>query len=525
MNIMEDITAFTSQLASMGYLEIFIAIFCFLVFCLWALGHSNKNGLPRNYPFVGMFPTLILNLHRIHEMILEILSKTGGTFLLKGLWFTNLNFLATVDPANVHYIMSENFPNFSKGPEFKKIFHVLGDGIFNADFDLWKDQRKLAREMVIHHRFRKCLKKTSWDKVENGLIPVLEFVAKEGRVIDLQDVFKRLTFDTTFKLVLGFDPGCLSLDLPDISFLKVMDDVPYVGFIRYILPESIWKLQKWLGIGPENKLGKAEEVIDQVLVKHISMKRDELSRGAKTKEDEDGFDLLTSYILLNDGETKTRLKFDDKFLRDTVFNFIIAGRDGVSSCLTWFTWLVFTHPEVEKNIREELKVIIPEKERGKQRLFSAEELGIVVYLHAALCETLRLYPPIVFQHKTPQEPDILPSGHHVHPKQRVIINMYAMGRMEFIWGTDALEFKPERWISDRGILKHEPSYKFFAFNAGPRTCIGKEVAFTQMKVMAAAIIHNYQIEMVKGHVVYPNYSIFLHMKHGFNARVKKRWAY
>ncbi|XP_060182690.1 alkane hydroxylase MAH1-like [Lycium barbarum] len=508
----------------MGYFEIFIAIFFFLVFWLWALGHSNKNGLPRNYPFVGMFPTLILNLHRIHELIVEVLSKTGGTFLLKGPWFTNMDILTTVNPANVHYIMSSNFPNFRKGPEFKKIFHIFGDGIFNSDFDSWKDQRKLAKEMITHQIFRKRLIKTSWDKVENGLIPVLEFMVKDGRVVDLQDVFKRFSFDTTFKLVMGFDPGCLSLDLPDTPFSKAMDDVNYVWFIRHVLPESIWKLQKWLGTGTEMKLGKAEELIDQIIFKYTSMKRDELSSGEKMKHDEDGFDLLTSYMVLNDGETKRELKFDDKFLRDTMFNFMVAGRDGISACLTWFIWLVFTHPEVEKNIREELKAIIPEKEGRKRRAFMVEELKNVVYLHAALCETLRLYPPIAFEHKTPQEPNILPSDHRVHPKLRVIFNMYAMGRMELIWAKDALEFKPERWTSDRGTLKHEPSSKFFAFNAGPRTCIGKEVAFTQMKTAAAAIIHNYKIEMVKGHAVCPNFDVMLYMKHGFRVRTKKRWA-
>ncbi|XP_059309800.1 alkane hydroxylase MAH1-like [Lycium ferocissimum] len=513
--------AFTSLLSSVGYLEIFMAIFFFLVF--WVLADYN-NVLPRNYPIFGMLPILLLHIHNIHEKTTEVLSRTGGTFLLKGPWFTNMDILATVDPANVHYIMSANFTNFPKGPEFKKIFDILGDGIFNADLDLWKDQRKLAREMIIHKRFHKCLIKTSWDKVENGLIPVLEFVAKEGRIVDLQDVFKRFTFDTTCKLVMGFDPGYLSLELPDIPFSKVMDDINYVCFIRHVFPESVWKLQKWLGIGPEMKLNNAEEVIDQVIVKYIAMKRDELSGGAKIEEDEDGFDLLTSYIALNDGETKTELKFDDKFLRDTTLNFMIAGRDGVSACLAWIIWLVFTHPGVEKIIREELKAIIPMGEGEKQRLFTVDELKNVVYLHAALCETMRLYPPVPLQHKTPQEPDILPSGHRVHPKMKVLINMYAMGRMESIWGKDALEFKPERWISDRGTVKHEPSYKFLAFNAGPRTCLGKEVAFTQMKAVAAAIIHNYQIEMVKGHVVYPTCSIMLHMKHGFKVRVKKRWA-
>ncbi|XP_016451692.2 alkane hydroxylase MAH1-like [Nicotiana tabacum] len=514
---------FSSLFASIAYLEIFIAIFFFFAI-FWALGDRDKNGLPRNYPFFGMFPALLLSIHRIHEGTKEVLSKTGGTLLLKGIWFTNTDTLCTVDPANVHYIMSANFSTFPKGPEFKKIFDFLGDGIFNSDFDLWKNQREYARELIINQRYHKCLVKTIENKVKDGLIPIHEFMAKEDRVFDLQDIFKRFTFDTIFKIVTGFDPGCLSLEFPDVPFLKAMEDIDHVIVIRHLLPEIIWNLQKRLGVGPEKKLSKSVKFVDQVIGQYILMKHDELSKGAKTKEEEEeGFDLLTLCIV-NDGEAKTGLKFDNKFLRDTILNFLVAGRDGVNSCLTWFIWLVFTHPEVEKNIREELRVIMPVGEAEKWRLFTVEELKNVVYLHAALYEALRLYPPVPFQFKTPQESDILPSGHHVHPKMRVMFNLYAMGRMEFIWGKDASEFKPERWISERGTIKHEPSYKFLSFNAGPRKCLGKGTSFTQLKAVAAAVIHNYQIKMVKGHDISPNCSVILHMKYGFKVRVKKRWA-
>lgn len=85
-----------------------------------------------------------------------------------------------------------------------------------------------------------------------------------------------------------------------------------------------------------------------------------------------------------------------------------------------------------------------------------------------------------------------------------------------------MEFKPERWISDGGSIRHEPSYKFLAFNAGPRTCLGKEVAFTQMKTVAAALIGNYRVRVVDDHRVRPNYSIILYMRDGLKVRVENR---
>ena len=221
---------------------------------------------------------------------------------------------------------------------------------------------------------------------------------------------------------------------------------------------------------------------------------------------------------------------NDKFLRDTVLNFMIAGRDALSVTLSWLFFVLSKNPTIVAKIREELKGIptISQNEQEQQQkpwVFTIEELNNLVYLHGALCETLRLYPPIAFEHKSPVEAETLPSGHHVRPGMRILFSLYALGRMRSVWGEDCEEFKPERWISDKGTIKREPSYKFFSFNAGPRTCLGKGVAFSQLKIVSAAIIHNYDIEAVdedSNNAVAPAASVILHMKSGFRVKVTKR---
>ncbi|GAV75618.1 p450 domain-containing protein [Cephalotus follicularis] len=502
-------------MAFIGLFEIFLAVICFLIFHYF----SNNNGLPIKFPIVGMLPELLLNIHRIHDMATEVLEKSQCTYLFTGPWFSNMNQLATVDPPNIHYIMSSNFSNFPKGSEFKEIFDILGDGIFNSDGDIWKNQRRVAGGILNHKRFYKLLVKTTREKLEKGLIPVLDHVSQRGLVVDFQDLFHRFTFDSTCILVAGFDPGCLSIEFPEVLFSKALTDAEEALFYRHVVPKSIWKLQRWLGIGEEKKMSKAWETLDDVITKYISMKRQELRNKNLSDNDEEGEDLLTSFM---SEDNTLGLKTDQKFLRDVFLNFMIAGSDTTSAALSWFFWIVAKIPEVENKIIKELKTKRPAKGNENGQLFDIEELNNMAYLHAALCETLRLYPPVPFEHKAPVKPDILPSGHHVFPTTKIIFLLYSMGRMPSIWGKDCLEFKPERWITDRGGIKHEPSYKFLAFNAGPRTCLGKNVAFTQMKVVAASIIHNYRVELVKGHPVVPSVSIILHMKHGLKVRITKR---
>ncbi|VVB09725.1 unnamed protein product [Arabis nemorensis] len=136
---------------------------------------------------------------------------------------------------------------------------------------------------------------------------------------------------------------------------------------------------------------------------------------------------------------------------------------------------------------------------------------------------MRLYPPIPFQRKSAIKPDVLPSGHKVDANSMIMIFLYAMGRMRAVWGEEALEFKPDKWVSGTGGLRHESSYKFFSFNAGPRACLGKHLAMNQLKIVVVEILQNYDIEVVKGKKIQPDPGLILHMKHGVKVTLKKRF--
>ncbi|KAK3419123.1 hypothetical protein EUGRSUZ_H04847 [Eucalyptus grandis] len=500
-------------MALVGFLEIFLAAICFAFLRL--LGKSH-DGLPKNWPLVGMLPALFLNLGRVHDWVTGFLERSHGNFLFRFHWFSGMDMLVTADPANVHYIMSTNFENFPKGAEFKRVFDVLGDGILNSDSDMWRMQRRVAQVFMNDRRFCRFLAKTTRDKVENGLLRVLDELSQKGVAVDLQDLFQRFTFDAACRFVTG-----LSVEFPEVPFSKALDDAEEVIFYRHMYPEWFGTLRRWLGLGVEEKLRSAWKVMDQVVGSYIEMKRVELREGtSKAERDENGADLFTLYMV--EKETTGALECNEKFLRDAILNLMIAGKDTTSLVLTWFFWALSTNRSVEMKIREEIRSVIPEEEQNLKVFKIGEQVHNLVYLHGALCESLRLYPPIPFEHKCPVKPDVLPSGHKVDPGKKILIHLYAMGRMKSVWGEYCFEFRPERWISKSGGVRHEPSYKFLAFNAGPRTCLGKQVAFTQMKMIAAVVIHNYEVHVVEGHPVRPSNSIILHMKHGLRVKLARR---
>ncbi|KAJ6843103.1 alkane hydroxylase MAH1-like [Iris pallida] len=492
-------------------LELLLACFFFLFLFKYLHLKPNKSKRPTNWPIVGMFPTVLVNLDNIHGYLTDLLRECGCTFYFRGPWFCGMNFLVTCDPANVIHVFNSNFANYPKGGEFSEIFDILGDGIFNADDESWRSQRRKAQILTGHSQFRSFVATCSREKVEGGLVPLLGRLAERDAVVDLQDVFLRLTFDMTCSLVFGVDPGCLSIEFPTVPFARAMDDAMEALYVRHIVPTPCWKLMRWLNIGKEKKLAAGREVMDEFVAQSIAR-----SRG------HGGRSLLTSYV--NNEEQE----YDDKYIRDTTVNFMLAGRDTTGTGLAWFFWLLSKNPKAESKILEELGELLKKKEAHEQFfpvVFDTEEVAKLVYLHAALCEALRLYPPVPFEHKCPVREDVLPSGERAPPGRRIMFSTYSMGRMEGVWGEDCAEFRPERWISERGGLRHEPAYKFMSFNCGPRTCIGKDVAFSQMKAVAAAVVCNFRFEAVEGHVVKPKPSVILQMKDGWKVRIKKKNHY
>ncbi|KAK1372888.1 Alkane hydroxylase MAH1 [Heracleum sosnowskyi] len=480
------------MLANNMVIQLLLILSLSLIFLYFWIKLRNASSILTNWPILGMIPCLLMNCHRVHDLATEVLKERHRTFEFKGPVLANLDLLVTCDLANINYILSKNFSNYPKGPEFHKIFEIIGDGMLNVDGHLWEFQRKTNISLFSRPDFSKMVLDIMRNKVKKGLIPVLDDVLTQGMEVDLQEIFQRLNFDTICSLLLDHDPESLSLGLPSIPCEKAFAATEEALFYRHIFPECTWKLQRWIGLGKERSLNNAWKAFDEFIYGCISMKRKKLlSKNTAAREDK--LDLLTTYMETYKGLTAN----SEKFLRDSLLALLIAGRDSTSTTLTWFFWLLSKNPSVESKIHEEIeRKLIPGELESWTSFNKTGELRKLVYLHAALSETLRLFPPIAFLHMAPVHADILPSGHQVDKDSKILLSIYASGRMESVWGKDCLEFKPERWITEEGGIQQVSSYKFPVFNAGSRYCLG--------------------------HLIKPADSMILQMKHGLKVRLDKK---
>ncbi|KAH0893897.1 LOW QUALITY PROTEIN: hypothetical protein HID58_056326 [Brassica napus] len=174
---------------------------------------------PWNWPVLGMLPAIIMWYKRI-DVLIWVLEKSNMTFLFKGPWFTRMDLLFTVDPANIQHILSSNFTNYIKGPEMKEIFDVYGDAIFTADGELWRNIRMSSMVMFNHQGFQNFSMSITTSKLKDVLLPLFSHYSEEGTVVDLQDVFGRFMLDTTLLAITGSDPQSLSIEMPEVEFAK-----------------------------------------------------------------------------------------------------------------------------------------------------------------------------------------------------------------------------------------------------------------------------------------------------------------
>ncbi|GFP82297.1 cytochrome p450 704c1 [Phtheirospermum japonicum] len=208
-------------------------------------------------------------------------------------------------------------------------------------------------------------------------------------------------------------------------------------------------------------------------------------------------DILSRFLVESkkDPETMT-----DQYLRDIILSFIIAGKDTTANTLSWFIYVLCKNPLIQEKTAQEINKLVVSSQHEASSVnnfiesITDEALEEMHYLHATLTETLRLYPAVPVDGRCAETDDTLPDGFKLKKGDGVYYMAYAMGRMTHVWGDDAEEFKPERWINN-GIFQSESPFKFVSFHGGPRTCLGKDFAYRQMKIVSAALVHFFRFRL------------------------------
>jgi len=206
----------------------------------------------------------------------------------------------------------------------------------------------------------------------------------------------------------------------------------------------------------------------------------------------------------------------------------IAGSETTATLLNFTLFALARDQPLQKRLRQELLQF--RKESGGREPTYEDFQTRLKLLDAMAKETARLYPPSTQLERTAERDDVLPLRFPVKdPKtseelqylrikkgQTINISIIAMHRSKAIWGSDADQFRPERWLSTEnvgmdnvgtadGVSSLPPASHLsqgwsglFTFIEGPRMCIGYRLAIFEYKVILVALLQAFEFSPVEG---------------------------
>ncbi|KAF8340618.1 uncharacterized protein EI90DRAFT_2906526 [Cantharellus anzutake] len=423
----------------------------------------------------------------------------ADTINLRLLWS---DIILTREPQIVQSILATNFIDFEKGlcSKFGFLFGLFGDGIFNNDGEDWKAHRALTRPFFARERVRDY---DLFSKYSNIAISLIQHRSLQNESLDVQDLFGRLTLDAAGEFLFGTtDLQTLSLPLPPSAKRSKLgpkgtqpDDTvavgTYSGFVRAFeqIQVSIihrfrvgplWPLFEWFKDSTQEHNEAIDAWIAPLITQALENKKMRAGKGLTLEEGS-----LTDHL----AESTT----DVKLIRDELMNILLAARDTTASLLTFMCYFLAIYPEVLKKLREEILTSLPKESP------SYEDMRNLKYLRACLNETLRLFPPVPYNARASVKATTLPRASPLErpfympgPHASISYPTLLMHRRKDLWGEDADDFLPERWLDAKRLreLTMDP-FRFLPFNAGPRICLGQNFAYNEASFVMVKLLQNF----------------------------------
>ncbi|KAI8615375.1 cytochrome P450 [Chytriomyces sp. MP71] len=401
------------------------------------------------------------------------------------------------NPECLEVILKTQFDAFEKGPVFRSIvYDSLRNGIFSTDGEVWKSQRKLISHIFNVKNFKEYVNHV-FSEHEEKLVSLLVEHCEIGDTFDLADLFYRLTFDSFMQILLGFQ--CDSLSTKEVDLMNAFDAIERRLAERFITP--LWEVTEYLS-GDASKHKGEVTLLRDFTFRMIQEKR---SRGLAEN------DLLALLMQVRDEQGNLA---SDNDLIDNVLSLLMAGRNTTAGTLSWAFFMLHENPKVLLKLRDEISAVLKDTTPSYEQIRNK-----MPYANAVVHETLRLYPQVPDNLRTASIDVMLPDGTFVPKGSFVNWHPYTMGRTEAIWGFDAKQFRPERWLE----MEKQPSpFDYPVFHAGPRVCLGKQMAELEIVYVMVELVRKFDFEVLDPASVGYVTAVTLPIKNGLKVRCRLR---
>ncbi|RYP06150.1 hypothetical protein DL764_003326 [Monosporascus ibericus] len=292
-------------------------------------------------------------------------------------------------------------------------------------------------------------------------------VAPATLPVNMREWLNWTTFDVIGDLGFGSAFGCL----------EKSDYHPWVHLIAHnLIANSVMQALRYLGLMSVVRYyvnrGSQGEQLELVRAKlrqrmELGVERPDLIEGLIRKKDD------------------LHLSFENLAMNANVL--IIAGSETTATLLSSVVFFLTSHPDKLARVAKEVRTTFN----------SEEEIGLnsvsrLSYMLASLNEALRLYPPVAtgLPRQVPKGGAYV-AGHFIPEKTAVAVWQWVINYEPKYW-TEPTKFAPERFLGDP-LYEGDRLDAMQPFSTGPRNCIGKNLAYAEMRLILAKIVWNFDM--------------------------------
>jgi len=364
------------------------------------------------------------------------------------------------------------------------------------------------------------------------LTPVFLYVAKTLRDAIAAEVKERATdmnvaswigrgtLEVVGQVLMSYSFDPLADSTPDeytVATKSLMPSVSGLGIQWFLTRWTVYlgppKFRRWLlDLYPYSRAQQLKRIVDTLWSKAMAVveqRKNALENGEA--ENQDGKDIISILLRANmEASEEDRLPYDQ--LVAQVNTLVFASSDTTSNVLSRLLHTLSEHPDAQDTLRQE---IIDFRNSGEELTY--ESLSGLRYLDAIYRETLRVYPPVLILYRLAQLDTVLPLSKPIKdihgiaitevPVTKgtfVFLGLYSYNRSKDVWGEDASEWKPERWLQP---LPKQTSCggafsNLMTFGGGPRSCVGLKHAELELKAFLFFLIESFKFTRGNADVVW-----------------------
>lgn len=460
-------------------------------------------------PWVGHLRPIIKGLPG--EAAAKWIEQFGTVFRYDGIFGAPRIMVA--DPVAIQYILNHT-EIFQKDDMTRRFLRrILGEGLLNVEGADHRRQRKVMNpafgpQLIRDHHlpifYDKAyqLRDVLQEKLSTSLPDVAVSDKSQGQRIEISRLLGKTTLDVIGLAGFGYEFDSLhdpenELALALELMLSAGQNPSPLHILQEILPGGQYLPSKRIAtqkasLETTHRIGKAL----------VEEKKAAVRAGEASIEKGKGKDLLSMVVRANmDPDLKESQRMSDAEVIATIQTFVLAGAETSSTALTWASWVLACRPDVQDKLREECEAV-PEEQP------SMNDLDGLPYLDAFVHEVLRIYSPVPQTRRDAISETVVPLGHPMKGRDGKMIESIVVPKntpcmlavlnvntSKEIWGPDAAEFKPERWMNKENNPASESIPGVWGsqmtFIGGPRACIGFRFSLIEVKALLFMLIRNF----------------------------------